>query len=237
MRDWSSVDYISIHLYDANDPIKTLGVQYQAIKAVAPDKPALIAEFGSGSNGEDVFTDPSGLHLHNSQYAATFIGFGAPASYWWWDTYVDPLNLWKNELGLTRLIRGLDVAHMKPGEVFGIPKTKALTLADTDHVLGWVRVDSYSLNGQAQIRLDAARAALKSHRKLQTRFPTPTSKGGNLAITLPSTGDFNLTFNNSESGKLISVSKLHASNVHMKIKVPAFTGDITFRVDRLGSKL
>ena len=237
LRDWSSVDYISIHLYDANDPIKTLGVQYQAIKAVAPDKPALIAEFGSGSNGEDVFTDPSGLHLHNSQYAATFIGFGAPASYWWWDTYVDPLNLWKNELGLTRLIRGLDVAHMKPGEVFGIPKTKALTLADTDHVLGWVRLDSYSLNGQAQLRLDAALAALKSHRKLQTRFPTPTSKGGNLAITLPSTGDFNLTFNNSESGKLISVSKLHASNVHMKIKVPAFTGDITFRVDRLGSKL
>ena len=236
LRDWSSVDYVSIHLYDSNDPIKTLGVQYQAIKAVVPDKPALIAEFGSGSNGEDVFVDPYGLHLHNSQYAATFIGFGAPASYWWWDNYVDPLNLWKNERGLTQLIKGLDVAHMKPGEVFGINKTQSLTLTDANHLLGWVRLDAYCLSGQAALRLDAALLALKTHKKLQTVFPTPTSKGGNLAVTLPSTGDFHLTFTDSESGKLIASTTLHATSVKVNIKVPAFTGDIAFRADREGSK-
>ena len=236
LRDWSSVDYVSIHVYDSGDPIKTLGVQYQAIKAVVPDKPALIAEFGSGSNGEDVFVDPYGLHLHNSQYAATFIGFGAPASYWWWDNYVDPLNLWKNERGLTQLIKGLDVAHMKPGEVFGINKTQSLTLTDANHLLGWVRLDAYCLSGQAALRLDAALLALKTHKKLQTVFPTPTSKGGNLAVTLPSTGDFHLTFTDSESGKLIASTTLHATSVKVNIKVPAFTGDIAFRADREGSK-
>ena len=236
LRDWSSVDYVSIHLYDSNDPIKTLGVQYQAIKAVVPDKPALIAEFGSGSNGEDVFVDPRGLHLHNSQYAATFIGFGAPASYWWWDNYVDPLNLWKNEVGLTKLISGLDVAHMKPGESFGINKTQALTLSDSDHLLGWIRLDAYCLSGQAQLRLDAALAALKTHRKLQTEFPPPTSKGGNLAVTLPSVGDYKLTFTDSESGKVISSTKVHAGRKKITIKVPAFTGDIAFRADRDGGK-
>ena len=236
LRDWSSVDYVSIHVYDSGDPIKSLGIQYQAIKAVAPDKPALIAEFGSGSNGEDVFVDPYGLHLHNSQYAATFIGFGAPASYWWWDNYVDPLNLWKNERGLTQLIKGLDVAHMKPGEVFGINKTQSLTLTDANHLLGWVRLDAYCLSGQAALRLDAALLALKTHKKLQTVFPTPTSKGGNLAVTLPSTGDFHLTFTDSESGKLIASTTLHATSVKVNIKVPAFTGDIAFRADREGSK-
>ena len=236
LRDWSSVDSVSIHVYDSGDPIKSLGIQYQAIKAVAPDKPALIAEFGSGSNGEDVFVDPYGLHLHNSQYAATFIGFGAPASYWWWDNYVDPLNLWKNERGLTQLIKGLDVAHMKPGEVFGINKTQSLTLTDANHLLGWVRLDAYCLSGQAALRLDAALLALKTHKKLQTVFPTPTSKGGNLAVTLPSTGDFHLTFTDSESGKLIASTTLHATSVKVNIKVPAFTGDIAFRADREGSK-
>ena len=236
LRDWSSVDYVSIHVYDSGDPIKSLGIQSQAIKAVAPDKPALIAEFGSGSNGEDVFVDPYGLHLHNSQYAATFIGFGAPASYWWWDNYVDPLNLWKNERGLTQLIKGLDVAHMKPGEVFGINKTQSLTLTDANHLLGWVRLDAYCLSGQAALRLDAALLALKTHKKLQTVFPTPTSKGGNLAVTLPSTGDFHLTFTDSESGKLIASTTLHATSVKVNIKVPAFTGDIAFRADREGSK-
>ena len=235
LRDWSPVDYVSIHLYDANDPIKTLGVQYQAIKAVAPDKPALIAEFGSGSNGEDVFTDPKGLHLHNSQYAATFIGFGAPASYWWWDTYVDPLDLWKNEKGLTALIKGLDVAHMKPGEAFGVEKSTALTLTDTDHILGWVRLDSYSLSGQAQLRLDAALAALKTHKKLQTVFPTPTSKGGALTVNLPSIGNFKLTFTDSETGKVISSTTMRATATRATIKVPAFVGDIAFRAERVGS--
>jgi hypothetical protein len=236
LRDWSSVDYVSIHVYDSGDPIKSLGIQYQAIKAVVPDKPALIAEFGSGSNGEDVFVDPYGLHLHNSHYAATFIGFGAPASYWWWDNYVDPLNLWKRELGLTKLIKGLDVAHMKPGEVFGINKTQSLTLTDADHLLGWVRLDAYCLSGQAALRLDAALFSLKTHKKLQTVFPAPTSKGGNLAVTLPSTGDFHLTFTDSESGKLIASTTLHATSVKVIIKVPAFTGDIAFRADRVGSK-
>lgn len=233
LRDWSPVDYISIHLYDANDPIKTLGIQYQAIKAVAPDKPALIAEFGSGSNGEDVFTDPKGLHLHNSQYAATFVGFGAPASYWWWDTYVDPLNLWKNEMGLTALIKGLDVAHMKPGEAFGIAKSSVHTLSDTNHLIGWVRLDAYSLSGQAQLRLDAALEALKTHKKLQTDFPTPASKGGSLLINLPTSGKYRVTFTNSESGKVISTTTMIASATKANIKVPAFVGDIAFRADRV----
>jgi len=235
LRDWSSVDYVSIHIYDSSDPIKSMGIQYQAIKAVAPDKPALIAEFGSGSNGEDVFVDPYGLHLHNSHYAATFIGFGAPASYWWWDNYVDPLNLWKNEKGLTALIKGLDVAHMKPGEAFGVAKSTALILTDADHLLGWVRLDAYCLSGQAALRLDAALLALKTHKKLQTVFPTPTSKGGALTINLPSTGNFKLTFTDSESGKVISSTTLRASATRATIKVPAFTGDIAFRADRVGS--
>ena len=235
LRDWSSVDYVSIHLYDSGDPIKTLGIQYQAIKAVAPDKPALIAEFGSGSNGEDVFVDPYGLHLHNSHYAATFIGFGAPASYWWWDNYVDPLNLWKNEKGLTALIKGLDVAHMKPGEAFGVAKSTALTLTDADHLLGWVRLDAYCLSGQAALRLDAALLALKTHKKLQTVFPTPTSKGGPLTVNLSSVGNFKLTFTDSETGKVISSTTLRATAARATIKVPAFTGDIAFRADRVGS--
>jgi hypothetical protein len=136
---------VSIHLYDANDPIKTLGIQYQAIKAVVPDKPALIAEFGSGSNGEDVFTDPEGSPSSQFTIRGDLYWFWSPASYWWWDTYVDPLDLWKNEKGLTALIKGLDVAHMTPGASLWIAKATALTLTDTNHVLvgsHWMHIRS-----------------------------------------------------------------------------------------------
>jgi hypothetical protein len=102
-------------------------------------------------------------------------------------------------------------------------------------MLGWVRLDSYSLSGQAQLRLDAALAALKNHKKLQTVFPTPSSKGGSLSVNLPSTGNFKVTFTDSESGKLISSTMLRATATRATIKVPAFVGDITFQAERVGS--
>jgi hypothetical protein len=87
IKDWSPVDFVSTHVYDASDPIKSLRNQFEAIQKAVPDKPLLVAEMGAGTTSEDPFSDPYGLHLHNSQWAALFVGFGAPASYWWWDIY------------------------------------------------------------------------------------------------------------------------------------------------------
>jgi hypothetical protein len=231
MQNWENLDYAVTHVYDPSDPIKSLTVQADALRAAVPNKPILVGEMGSGTVTEDPFADPTGLHLHNSQWAATFVGFAGPASYWWWDIYVDPLNLWPITKGLSQLTTGLDIASMTPGRVSGIPLSSALTLTGATTTIGWIRHNNFDRSAKTQLLLDAAIASLKSKKPIQTVFPDPVSKGGNLSISVGANKAYTVTFYNTFTGKVLSSQKVNASNQKLSIKVPKFTGDIAFRAE------
>ncbi len=231
MQNWDTLDYAVTHVYDPADPIKSLTVQFDALRAAVPNKPILVGEMGSGSVTEDPFSDPTGLHLHNSQWAATFVGFAGPASYWWWDTYVDPLNLWGHTTGLAQLTSGLDLAAMKPERVSGIPLTTALTLTGSQVTIGWIRHDNFDRSAKTQLLLDAAIASLKTKKPIQTVFPDPISKGGNLTVSVEKNTTYEITFINTFTGKILSKQKIKSNNQKLIIKVPKFTGDIAFRAE------
>ena len=231
MQNWDNLDYAVTHVYDPSDPIKSLTVQADALRAAVPNKPILVGEMGSGTVTEDPFSDPKGLHLHNSQWAATFVGFAGPASYWWWDIYVDPLNLWPNTNGLAKLTTGLDVAAMVPGRGSGVLLASALTLTNANTTIGWVRHNNFDRSAKTQLLLDAAIASLKTKKPIKTVFPDPVSKGGNLTFTVGSDSAYNITFYNTFTGKVIATAKNVSKNLTLTIKVPKFTGDIAFRAE------
>ena len=232
VRDWSPVDFVSTHVYDGSDPIKSLRNQFEAISKAVPDKPLLVAEMGSGTTSEDPFSDPYGLHLHNSQWAALFVGFGAPASYWWWDNYVDPLKLWSITSGLKKLIAGTDPVNMKPDEILGPTRTTALLLKSPDVTLGWIRHDNYQLSAKASLLLQAAITALKTKKPMQTKFPDPVVKAEAVKIPVSVAGNYVIKFMETKSGKAISTVKVSTSTTTLKFTVPKFTGDIAFRVEK-----
>ena len=233
MQNWDNLDYAVTHVYDPSDPIKSLTVQADALRSAVPNKPILVGEMGSGSVTEDPFADPTGLHLHNSQWAATFVGFAGPASYWWWDIYIDPLNLWGHTKGLTTLTRGLDVATMKPNRVPGIPSATTLTLSNSRTVIGWVRHNNFDRSAKTQQLLDAAISALKSKKKIQTTFPDPVSKGGKITIPVDVNGSFTVTFLNTFTGAQISSQRIQSIANSLQLSIPKFTGDLAFRVERV----
>ena len=232
VRDWSPVDFVSTHVYDSSDPIKSLRNQYEAIRAAVPDKPLLVAEMGSGTTSEDPFSDPFGLHLHNSQWAALFVGFGAPASYWWWDNYVDPLKLWGITTGLSKLIKGVDPVNMVPDEIIGPTRTTALLLKSPAITLGWIRHDDYQLSAKASLLLQAAITALKTKKPIQTKFADPVVKSEAIKIPVSIAGNYVVNFTETKSGKAISTVKVSTSSTSLKFTVPKFTGDIAFRVEK-----
>ena len=232
VRDWSAVDFVSTHVYDSSDPIKSLRNQYEAIRSSVPDKPILVAEMGSGTTSEDPFSDPFGLHLHNSQWAALFVGFGAPASYWWWDNYVDPLKLWPSTSGLKKLISGTDPVNMVPDEILGPMKTTALILKSPDVTLGWIRHDDYQLSAKASLLLQAAITALKTKKPIQTKFSDPVVKAEAIKIPVSIAGNYVVKFMETKSGKAISTVKVSTTSKTLKFTVPQFTGDIGFRVEK-----
>ena len=232
LQDWSPVDYAVTHVYDDQDPIKSLTAQASAMLEAVPDKPILVGEMGSGTLREDPFTDPFGLHLHNAQWAATFVGFGAPASYWWWDNYVDPLDLWGITKGLSLLVKGTNPVLMERGEAFTLDKTSTLLLSDEKFVLGWIRLNDFDRSAKARLLLEASIKALKTKKKPQTFFPDPTSKGGKVTIPVKKDGAYSVTIMATKSGVTLKSLTVNASGKKLIFTLPAFTGDIAFRAER-----
>jgi hypothetical protein len=231
LQNWDNLDYAVTHVYDPSDPIKSLTVQADALRAAVPNKPILVGEMGSGTLTEDPFSDPTGLHLHNSQWASTFVGFAGPASYWWWDIYVDPLGLWPITNGLAKLTKDLNVANMQQARLSGIPLTTSLTLSNQKTTIGWIRNDNFDRSAKSQLLLDAAIAALKSKKKIQTVFPDPVSKGGNLVIPVSQAGSYTVVFMNTFTGAVVSQQTVSTKTTSVTIKVPKFTGDLAFRIE------
>jgi hypothetical protein len=233
LENWDNLDYAVTHVYDPSDPIKSLTIQAEALRKTVPDKPILVGEMGSGSVTEDPFTDPKGLHLHNAQWAATFVGFAGPSSYWWWDTYVDPLGLWGHTKGLSQLVSGLDIATMKTDRVLGISQATTLTLSDSSTVLGWVRHNNFDRSAKTQLLLDAAIESLRTKKKIKTTFADPTSKGGKLVFPVATDGQYIVKTMHTFTGKIFTQKIVTATNGSLSIVIPKFTGDIAFRADRV----
>lgn len=232
LQDWSPVDYGVVHVYDDKDPIKTLSVQAEAMKAVLPNKPILVGEMGSGTTTEDPFTDPKGLHLHNAHWAATFVGFGAPASYWWWDLYVDPLNLWGLTKGLSKLVAGSNPAVMASRTITGIANTSTLLLQDQLRTLGWIRHNNHDRSAKSKLLLEASIKALATGKKPQTEFPPPKVKSATIKVPVLAQGRYQIEILHTITGKVLNRTSAVSDNGHVVIRIPSFTGDVAFRLTR-----
>jgi hypothetical protein len=90
-----SMDFSQNHAYiDAPNVEQALAdISRNNIKTLG--KPTLNGEFGIDASPSSLSTlDPKGIHIHNSLWATAFSGaMGAGAS-WWWDTYLEPKNLY-----------------------------------------------------------------------------------------------------------------------------------------------
>lgn len=232
LQDWSVVDYAVTHVYDDKDPIKTLAAQATALREAVPNKPILVGEMGSGTVTEDPFTDPYGLHLHNAHWAATFVGFGAPASYWWWDIYVDPLNLWGLTKGLSLLVKGTNPVEMESSEISTLKSTSTLLLTDQSNVLGWIRHNDYDRSAKARLLLEAAIKSLKTKKPPQTKFPDPKSKGGKVSIPVQANGKYQVTVLETKSGRTLKSYTVDSKDSTITFAVPAFVGDVAFKAVR-----
>ncbi len=111
------IDFAELHLYDASDPVLNFPDLYEVWRLQIPAKPILFGEFGNSAGIENTSSlDQHGLHLHNSLWASTFSGFSSTAMYWWWDLYIDPLDLWPVYGRLTRFLAGEDLAAYQAGK-------------------------------------------------------------------------------------------------------------------------
>jgi hypothetical protein len=194
----------------------------------APAKPLLFGEFGYSPHGET--PDPAsvlGIHLHNAQWASAFNGFATTAMYWWWDTLIDPANLWPAFKGLSAFLRDEDLAIYRAAPATpSTPKAIALALRQDDRALLWLRNMLY-----AQFFAT-------------TRYLTTLSTGepfvfkldrlNDVQVTLEGWrgGAYDVTWFNTRTGQPIHTEQTIAQDGMLTIKAPAFATDLAAKVIR-----
>ncbi|MBI4977976.1 MAG: DUF5060 domain-containing protein [Spirochaetes bacterium] len=113
------IDFAQIHGYwhptlpASRDAGKDMGAMVPAwIGRISGfEKPALYAEFGlvnpTWGPSPRSAEDKDGVHLHNGLWSAMMAGACGTAMIWWWESYVDPFDLYYNFAAVSRFTKGI----------------------------------------------------------------------------------------------------------------------------------
>lgn len=101
------LDFLQSHMYGVRDiPAAIADLDHR--KAAGYRKPHYIGEFGIHWLPDDNAGDPEGLHLHNGLWASMLSGAAGTAMIWWWDSYVEPRDLYHRFAPVAAFARDVD---------------------------------------------------------------------------------------------------------------------------------
>ncbi len=106
---WNSgMQFTQEHNYGGLDMAQVAAGLVEGMRSKCPGKPAFVGEMGIGDGGENKL-DPTGIFIHGTNWGsltAKAAGGGFP---WWWDSYVEPLNLYYRWKGIAAFVAGEDL--------------------------------------------------------------------------------------------------------------------------------
>jgi len=100
------VDFVQSHFY-ANtqmDMAQEVANICKQKRIEYPNKLHLFAEYGIMSGAGTAKNDPTGVHLHNGNWAGLMSGSASVPVSWWHESYIDPLNLYGVYRGISNFI-------------------------------------------------------------------------------------------------------------------------------------
>jgi len=130
------IDLVQLHLYSGERPDDI----YHAVDYSRKyGKPVVIGEYSLGPNLKQALVDSGGIALNNTVWAAFMAGSSAMS--WWWDNYIDPLNLYYHYRGLSAFLRnqrwdGDTFRRTKVSAVGGTPSREGLTIFPNKYLWG-----------------------------------------------------------------------------------------------------
>jgi hypothetical protein len=236
-----SMDFTQTHYYVNTPNLETVLSAGVADYLSKYNKPTMNGEFGLGPGGGALSTsDPNGVHIHNSLWATAFSGAMGTGMSWWWDTYIEPQNLYGHFKPLSGLLSTLPLKNedykkgkatitgggtsdisISPGGSFGLAPSGNFDVEASGITPGATQLSSYLFG---------------------STFNTGLRNPPNFSVVYPVAGQFKV-ITGSTTGTtpkiniyLDNVEKLNAGaaiNSTYTIDVPA--GTHVIKVDNLGT--
>lgn len=101
------IDFVQTHNYGANDLAAELSV-WNIEKDRRYKKPHFIGEFGLHWQGTGNEKDKSGSHIREAIWASAVSRSAGTGMTWWWDTYIDPQELWQLYKPLSQFVADVE---------------------------------------------------------------------------------------------------------------------------------
>ena len=163
--------------------------------------------------------DHDGLHLHNALWSSIFTLSAGTAMTWWWDLYIDDLNLYHHFLPVSRFVRD-------------IPWSKAVwsmfevQVSDTDlRVLG--------------IKNESGDAYLWVQHKKNTWYSRIIEKNDanlvssqTITLQMSHVGTYDIEFWNTSRGEVMHRIQLTTTSGFLGISLPPLETDIALKIRR-----
>lgn len=239
---WTSpdIDITQTHYYLDTPNLERLLVSGVREYLDVYDKPTLSGEFGLGPTPPATGVDPDGIHIHNGLWGALFGGGMGTAMSWWWDSYIEPEDLYYHFETLAEVVEEVPFVEkeMRPTEslVLGAPGDLSLTPS-----LDWgiIAEDSIGISAGGQITPEnPALSQFMYGSTWNTEYRSPPT----FYVDYPVAGAFTVTTGSSTGASpqlaiwldgSISLQQNANPATSYSINVPA--GPHTIKVDNTGT--
>ncbi len=152
-------------------------------------KPTMTGEFGLSPAGGELSTlDPNGIHFHNSLWGTLFGGSLGSGMSWWWDSYIDPKNLYYHFAPVSAVAQSIPfkTSNLSPAAatISGVPSDLSLTPTQT----GWggLADTSFTIQQGEVVPTGAALSSFLYGSQWNTQFRRPPV----FQVNYPASGQF-----------------------------------------------
>jgi len=216
----AELDFNTGHVYNA---MLSEAILRKTIDAEAYGKPFFVAECAGGIQPEDDQKDPKGVRLHGALWSSFMSPSAGTAMPWWWDTHIEPNNLYGHFAGISAFAKGEDRRGRSFRSIRAMieapGKEKLAVQGILDHAGGYLWVyDSLWL--------------AKPERPTERQFDA----GAILNLTGLLDGPYAVETWGTLAGRRRTATRLTADDGKLSVVLPAFGRDIAIKVKFLGAK-
>ncbi len=236
------MDFTQTHFYNNAPNVEAVLVNGLQQYLSGYHKPTYTGEFGINPDASNLAAiDPSGIHLHNSVWATLFGGgMGAGAS-WWWDSYIEPQNLYTHYKAPALVAAQIPLAAQNFKPVAGTVTGGGSSEVTVSPGAGWAAgtASSFTVNTDGSLTPGANMLGTYLYgNQWNTQYRNPPS----FTVNFPVNGDFKVRTGSATGTSpkiniyldgIMVVDQAASLNTTYTIAVPA--GNHTIKVDNLGT--
>jgi hypothetical protein len=229
----TEIDFAQHHEYSTLDPMENFPDIYDWEKTIYPGKPLMFGEFGYSAGIEDLSSfDRWGIHLHNGLWASTFSGFATTAMYWWWDSYIEPFNLWWQFGGLANFLQGEDLAALRPvwKSRLSADTVRLMVLQNESHLLAWISNMGYDAQ-QIEPAYQTFVLGNKTPEALW-QYDLAAISGLQLSLAGLDDGSYRARWYSPLTGQWLQEETIQVQDGVSTLLVPAFSADLALKVEK-----